>query len=179
MAFGRDIAIRCFHPADFSAQERRHLPAPSLITRITNDVAGADARADGARCSSPDRVASSVFMAVREDGHCPLAVGERAGARGRARVITVRTNAIRDDAGAHDQSTRCCEQIAGCAWRAFGEPDEAARFAIANDDLTLTSLRRAAHGVLFPTIMLVLNVERGAIWLGETASPTATCRSVR
>ena len=39
MAFGRDVRGALFHRVtDFSAQDVAHFGAPSLITRITNDV---------------------------------------------------------------------------------------------------------------------------------------------
>ena len=62
------------------------------------------------------------------------------------------------------------EQITGIrVVRAFvREPDEAERFADANDELTMTSLRAGRlMAFLFPIVVLVLNVSSvAAIWLG-------------
>jgi ATP-binding cassette subfamily B protein len=62
------------------------------------------------------------------------------------------------------------EQITGIrVVRAFiREPDEAERFAHANDELTLTSLRAGRlMAFMFPTVVLVVNVSSvAAIWLG-------------
>ena len=58
MGFGRDVRRDLFHTVmGYSAREVGQFGAPSLITRITNDVhAGAGLRADdAARCSSPRR----------------------------------------------------------------------------------------------------------------------------
>ena len=62
------------------------------------------------------------------------------------------------------------EQITGMrVVRAFvREPDEADRFAYANDELTMTSLRAGRlMAFMFPIVMVVLNVSSvAAIWLG-------------
>jgi len=62
------------------------------------------------------------------------------------------------------------EQITGIrVLRAFvREPHEAERFGMANDDLTLTSLRAGRlMAFMYPTVLLVLNVSSvAAIWLG-------------
>jgi ATP-binding cassette subfamily B protein len=62
------------------------------------------------------------------------------------------------------------EQIAGMrVVRAFvREPDEAERFAEANDELTLVSLRAGRlMAFMFPIVMLILNLSSvAAIWLG-------------
>jgi ATP-binding cassette subfamily B protein len=62
------------------------------------------------------------------------------------------------------------EQITGVrVVRAFvREPEEGERFGLANDELTLTSLRAGRlMAFMFPTVMLVLNVSSAAVlWFG-------------
>jgi ATP-binding cassette subfamily B protein len=62
------------------------------------------------------------------------------------------------------------EQIVGIrVVRAFvREPDEVERFGVANDDLTMTSLRAGRlMALMFPTVMLVMNTSMvAAVWIG-------------
>ena len=171
MGFGRDVRGDLFHRVtDFSAREVDHFGAPSLITRITNDV-------------------QQVQMLVRDDLH---AAGRRADhdrrrrhhgpARGRRPVVAARSSASRllvaerraRRVGGWSRSSALMqeridgvnrvlrEQITGIrVVRAFvREPDEAERFGGVNDDLTETSLRAGRlMAFMFPIVMLfVLNV---------------------
>ena len=85
MAFGRDVRGGLFHRVtDFSAQEVGRFGAPSLITRITNDVTQVQMlvlMSCTLLVAAPITIVGGVFMAVREDGPLSLhAAGQHAGA---------------------------------------------------------------------------------------------------
>ena len=76
------------------------------------------------------------------------------------------------------------EQITGIrVVRAFvREPEEKARFAQANADLTEASLRAGRlMSAMFPTVNLVINLSSVAVlWLGASRDPERSrCRSAR
>ena len=76
------------------------------------------------------------------------------------------------------------EQITGIrVVRAFvREPEETARFAVANDDLTATALRGGRlMSSMFPTVNLLINVSSVAVlWVGAYRGRTrASSRSAR
>jgi ATP-binding cassette, subfamily B, multidrug efflux pump len=177
MAFGRDVRGALFHQVtDFSAQDVAAHGAPSLITRITNDVTQVQIlvlMSCTLLVAAPITIVGGVFFAVREDGPLSLlllvsipvlviCVG----------LVIIRMipqfQVMQERIDRINQVLR--EQITGIrVVRAFvREPDEAARFGEANDDLTLTSLRAGRlMAFMFPTVMLVLNVSSvAAIWLG-------------
>jgi ATP-binding cassette subfamily B protein len=177
MAFGRDVRGALFHRVtDFSAQDVAHYGAPSLITRITNDVTQVQilvVMSCTLLVAAPITIVGGVIMAVREDGPLSLlllvsipvlvvSVG----------LVIVRMvpqfQRMQDRIDRINQILR--EQIAGMrVVRAFvREPDEARRFAEANDELTLVSLRAGRlMAFMFPTVMLILNLSSvAAIWIG-------------
>ncbi|MBK5288196.1 MAG: ABC transporter ATP-binding protein, partial [Acidimicrobiia bacterium] len=177
MAFGRDVRDALFHRVtDFSAQDVSAFGAPSLITRITNDVTQVQVlvlMSCTLLVAAPITIIGGVIMAIREDGSLSLlllvSVPVLVIAVGlvivrmvpQFQVMQVRIDRI-------NEVLR--EQISGMrVVRAFvREPHEANRFGEANDELTMTSLRAGRlMAFMFPTVMLVLNASSvAAIWLG-------------
>lgn len=177
MGFGRDVRGGLFHRVTgFSSREVDHLGAPSLITRITNDVTQVQmlvVMSCTLLVAAPIMAVGGVIMAVREDGPLSLILLVSVPAL----VITVGAVAVRmvpqfqtmqDRIDRINQVLR--DQIAGIrVVRAFvREPVEAQRFAAVNDELTRTSLRAGRlMALLFPLVMLMLNASSvAAIWLG-------------
>ncbi len=177
MAFGRDVRGALFHRVtSFSAQDVSHFGAPSLITRITNDVTQVQIlvlMSCTLLVAAPITIVGGVFLAVREDGPLSLLLLVSVPVL----VISVglvisrmvpQFQVMQERIDRINQILR--EQITGIrVVRAFvREPDEAERFAYANDELTMTSLRAGRlMALLFPTVVLVLNVSSvAAIWLG-------------
>jgi ATP-binding cassette subfamily B protein len=177
MAFGRDVRGALFQRVtDFSAQDVAGFGAPSLITRITNDVTQVQMlvlMSCTLLVAAPITIVGGVIMAVREDGPLSLlllvSVPVLVISIGlvivrmipQFQVMQVRIDRI-------NQVLR--EQITGMrVVRAFvREPHELVRFGHANHDLTLTSLRAGRlMAFMFPTVVLVLNLSSAAaIWLG-------------
>jgi ATP-binding cassette, subfamily B, multidrug efflux pump len=177
MAFGRDVRGALFHRVtDFSAQDVAAFGAPSLITRITNDVTQVQMlvlMSLTLLVAAPITIVGGVIMAVREDGPLSLlllvsvpvllvSVGLII-----SRMIP-QFQAMQEKIDRINQVLR--EQITGMrVVRAFvREPHEAERFAEANDSLTLTSLRAGRlMAMMFPVVVLVINSSSvAAIWLG-------------
>jgi ATP-binding cassette, subfamily B, multidrug efflux pump len=179
MGFGRDVRRSLFHTVtDYSAREVAQFGAPSLITRITNDVQQVQMLVQ-MTCTlliaAPMMVVGGVIMALREDvGLSSLLLVSVPVMVVAVGVVVVRMvpqfqlMQVRIDRV--NQVLR--EQITGIrVVRAFvREPDEEARFGGANDDLTDVSLRAGRlMAFMFPTVLLVLNVSSAAaIWMGGT-----------
>ena len=76
MAFGRDVRGALFHRVtNFSAQDVAHFGAPSLITRITNDVTQVQIlvlMSCTLLVAAPITIVGGVILAVREDGALSL-----------------------------------------------------------------------------------------------------------
>ncbi|MBM3660027.1 MAG: ABC transporter ATP-binding protein [Actinobacteria bacterium] len=177
MAFGRDIRQALFHQVTgFSAQDVARFGAPSLITRITNDVSQIQIlvlMSCTMLLAAPVTIVGGVIMAIREDGPLALiilvAVPVLILALGSviARMIPqFQVMQVRIDR----MNEILREQITGMrVVRAFvREPEESARFGAANDDLTETSLVTGRlMAVMFPTVMLVVNTSSvAAVWIG-------------
>ncbi len=177
MAFGRDVRSSLFHRVtDFSAQEVATFGAPSLITRITNDVQQVQMMVQ-MTCTllvaAPMTVIGGVVMALREDTGLSwillFAVPVLMGA-----ITLVIANMVpqfrmmQDRIDAINRVLR--EQIVGMrVVRAFvREPHESRRFAAVNDELTETSLRAGRlMAFFFPIVLVVLNVSSvAAVWIG-------------
>ncbi|MGH8921737.1 MAG: ABC transporter permease, partial [Actinomycetes bacterium] len=164
MGFGRDVRRGLFHRVtDFSAQEVGQFGAPSLITRITNDVQQVQilvVMVCTLFVAAPIMLIGGVIMAVREDGMLSLVlvVSIPAMLIGLGQVIVrmvPQFQAMQVRLDRVNQVLR--EQITGIrVVRAFvREPEEGERFGVANDDLTLTSLRAGRlMAFMFPTVML-------------------------
>ncbi|MEP7048215.1 MAG: ABC transporter ATP-binding protein [Ilumatobacteraceae bacterium] len=178
MGFGRDVRSGIFHQvSDFSAREMGQFGAPSLITRITNDVQQVQMlvlMTCTLLVAAPITAVGGVVMAIREDGGlswiltvsipvlviCILTVVSRMVPQFRRmqeRIDTV-NRVLR-------------EQITGIrVVRAFvREPAEAQRFGDVNADLTNTALRAGRlQAFFFPIVVLVLNSSSVAVlWFGS------------
>jgi ATP-binding cassette subfamily B protein len=177
MGFGRDVRAGLFHRVTgFSTREVNGFGAPSLITRITNDVQQVQMllfMTCTLLIAAPVTAIGGVILAVREDGGLSLlllvsipvlliAIGLVISRMiPQFRLMQVRIDRV-------NQVLR--EQITGMrVVRAFvREPEEGARFGTANDELTTTSLAAGRlMALMFPTVTIVLNVSSvAAIWLG-------------
>ena len=177
MGFGRDVRGGLFHHVtDFSAQEVAHFGAPSLITRITNDVTQVQMlvlMSCTLLVAAPLTIVGGLIMALREDGPLSLilVVAIPALVISVGIVISRMVPQFQDMQERIDRVNQVLrEQITGMrVVRAFvREPDEAERFGSANADLTATSLRAGRlMAFMFPIVLLVLNVSSvAAIWFG-------------
>jgi len=177
MAFGRDVRGALFHKVTgFAAQDVAQFGAPSLITRITNDVTQVQMlvlMSCTLLIAAPITIVGGVIMAVREDGPLSLlllvSVPVLVVAIG---MIVVRMiplfQVMQDRIDRINEVMR--EQITGMrVVRAFvREDDEAARFGEANGALTTVSLQTGRlMAFMFPIVIAVLNLSSvAAIWFG-------------
>ena len=177
MGFGRDLRRSLFHQiTDYSSREVNHFGAPSLITRITNDVQQVQMLVVmGATMlvAAPITMIGGVFMAIREDVGLStmLLVSVPALAVSIGTVIVRMVPLFRNMQTRIDSINRILrEQIIGIrVVRAFvREPEESIRFEQANTELTDTSIQAGRlMSRMFPTVMFVLNVSMvGAVWIG-------------
>jgi len=179
MGFGRDVRRDLFHRVTgFSTQEVDLLGAPSLITRITNDVQQVQMlvlMSATLLVAAPIMIVGGTIMALREDGPLSLLLLVSIPAL----VLSVGSVVIRLVPQFQQMQERIDsvnrilrEQITGIrVVRAFvREPDESRRFGVANGDLTATSLRAGQlMAFMFPTVLLVLNVSSvAAVWVGAS-----------
>ncbi|MEU3169349.1 ABC transporter ATP-binding protein [Streptosporangium sp. NPDC006930] len=175
--FGRDVRSAVFHQVGgFSAREVSRFGAPSLITRGTNDVQQVQMlvlMTCTMLVAAPIMGIGGIVMALRQDLGlswlmlvCVPVLLVSIG------LITVRMfpqfRAMQDRI---DQVNRVLrEQLTGIrVVRAFvREREETRRFADANAALTETSLRVGRlTALIFPTIMLILNISSVAVmWFG-------------
>ncbi|MFN8052687.1 MAG: ABC transporter ATP-binding protein [Acidimicrobiales bacterium] len=177
MGFGRDVRHALFHQVTgYSAKEINELGAPSLITRITNDVTQVQMlvlMGCTMFVAAPITTVGGVIMALREDvGLSAILVFSipalvlLVGLVVRKMIPTFRLMQTRID----EVNRVLREQITGIrVVRAFvREPAEVARFGSANADLTATSLTAGRlMASMFPSIMIVLNVSTVAVvWIG-------------
>ncbi|MEZ5167594.1 MAG: ABC transporter ATP-binding protein [Acidimicrobiales bacterium] len=177
MGVGHDMRRDLFHQVTgFSAREVGEIGAPSLITRITNDVQQVQmlvVMAVTMLIAAPLTIVIGVIMAVREDAGLSVVIVVSMPA-----AVLLVGNVVRKMVPAFqamqvhiDSVNRVLrEQITGMrVVRAFvREPVEVARFAEANDELTATSLRTGRlMAATFPTVMLTINLASLAVlWLG-------------
>jgi len=177
MGFGRDVRGSLFHKVTgFSTQEVASFGAPSLITRITNDVQQVQMlvlMSCTLLVAAPITIIGGTIMAVREDGRLSLlllvsvpALILSVGSVVVRLVPTFAVMQVRIDRV--NQVLR--EQITGIrVVRAFiREPHEVERFGAANDDLTETSLDAGRlMAFMFPAVLFVLNASSvAAVWFG-------------
>ncbi|MEV0068764.1 MULTISPECIES: ABC transporter ATP-binding protein [unclassified Amycolatopsis] len=177
MSLGRDVRGSVFHRVqDFSAREVGQFGTPSLITRTTNDVQQVQMlvlMTLTLMVSAPIMCVGGILLALNQD--VPLSslllvivpvLGVAVGliiARMRPafRLMQVRIDKI-------NQVMR--EQIMGIrVIRAFVRDErERERFGQANDELLTVSLRVGRlMALMFPTVMLVVNVSSVAVlWFG-------------
>ncbi len=177
MGFGRDVRRDLFHSVTgYSAREVGQFGAPSLITRITNDVQQVQmlvVMATTMMIAAPLTLVIGTIMALQEDLGLSIVLVFSIPAAviilgslvfrmvpqfQKMQLLVDRVNGV------------LREQITGIrVVRAFvREPEETARFATANADLTDTALRAGRiQAAMFPTIMLLINVSSLAvIWIG-------------
>ncbi|MCC6435060.1 MAG: ABC transporter ATP-binding protein [Acidimicrobiales bacterium] len=177
MGFGRDVRARLFHQVNaFSAREVAQFGAPSLITRITNDVQQVQMlvlMTCTMLIAAPITAAGGIVLALRQDLGLSwivfVAIIVLLAAVGTAisrmipqfRLMQERIDRI-------NQVLR--EQLTGVrVLRAFvREPEETERFRVANEALTGTSLRAGRiMAVMFPSVMAVVNLSSVAVlWFG-------------
>ncbi len=177
MGFGRDVRSSLFHAVTaFSTKEVNSFGAPSLITRITNDVQQVQMMVF-LTCTlliaAPITAIGGIVLAIREDGGLSLLLAVSipvlllcvgtviARMVPQYRVMQERIDGV-------NQVLR--EQITGVrVVRAFvREPEETVRFDGRNQDLTVTSLKAGRlMAFMFPTVTIVLNLSSvAALWLG-------------
>jgi ATP-binding cassette subfamily B multidrug efflux pump len=177
MGFGRDVRTALFHRVtDFSAREVNLLGAPSLITRITNDVQQVQMlvlMTCTMVVAAPMTVVFGVFMAMRQDLGMSwlLAVSLPLLMVILSVIISRMVPQFRLMQERLDNINGVLRgQIVGMrVVRAFvREPVETERFHRVNDDLTQTSLKAGRlMALMFPTMMLVVNASSIAvIWFG-------------
>ena len=177
MGFGRDVRASLFaHVGSFSDREVNQFGAPSLITRNTNDVQQVQMlvlMTCTLLVAAPIMCVGGVIMALYEDPglswlllvSVPLLV---------LLIIAIVRKMVpqfRKMQTRIDTINRVLrEQITGIrVVRAFvREPQERQRFSTANQSLTDTALQAGRYQALvFPTVMLVLNVSSVAVlWFG-------------
>ena len=179
MSFGRDVRRDIFEQVNsYSAREVDHFGAPSLITRITNDVQQVQmlvVLACTMMIAAPITMVFGIVFAVREDAGLsvimlvaiPVLIGVLAIIISRM-VPTFQRMQLRVDRV--NEVLR--DQITGIrVVRAFvREPLEVERFAVANDELTRTSLRAGRlMALMFPTVTLFISFSNIAVlWLGAS-----------
>ena len=179
MSFGRDVRTQLFHRVtSFSTREVDQFGAPSLITRITNDVQQVQVLVVmlcTTFIAAPITIVIGMVLAVREDGPLSLilvvAIPVLLVAVGflisrvvpQFQIMQVRIDRV-------NRVLR--EQIVGMrVVRAFvREPLETERFDATNADLTRTAIATSRlMSMMFPTVMLILNVSSvAAVWIAGT-----------
>lgn len=177
MRFGRDLRRDLFSRVNaFSTREVGQFGAPSLITRITNDVQQVQmlvVMTVTLMITAPLTIVIGIILATREDLGLSwvLLISMPAVAIGLGSVVRRMVPAFDLMQIRIDRVNGVLrEQITGVrVVRAFvREPEEAERFAAANDDLTETSLRAGRlMAAMFPTIMFTINAASiGVLWVG-------------
>jgi ATP-binding cassette subfamily B protein len=177
MGFGKEIRASLFHQVtDFSAREVGAFGAPSLITRITNDVQQVQmlvimtcTMAIGA----PITIAVGIVMALREDLGLAviLVVAIPVAFVVLGTIVSQMMPAFQVMQERIDQINRVLrEQITGLrVVRAFvREKQEGERFSEANDDLTVVALKAGRlMSAMFPIVNLIINLASAAVvWIG-------------
>ena len=177
VGFGTDVRQALFHRVTaFSAREVGALGAPSLITRITNDVQQVQMLVNMS-CTmlvgAPITAIGGVIMAMRTDVGLSwiLAVSVPFLTVAIGLVISRLIPQFRIMQTRLDNVNRVLrEQLTGIrVVRAFvREPHETARFAGVNQALTESSLRSGRlMGFFFPVVLLTLNLSSVAVlWFG-------------
>ncbi len=177
MGFGRDLRGAIFHTVGtFSAREVNQFGAPSLITRNTNDVQQVQMlvlMSCTMLVAAPIMCIGGVIMALREDVGLSwlMVVSVPALVVSIGLIISRMVPQFRAMQRRIDVVNKVLrEQITGIrVVRAFvRERHETARFAGANADVTDTALRAGRlMALIFPTVMLILNVSSVAVlWFG-------------
>jgi ATP-binding cassette subfamily B protein len=177
MSFGRDVRSVLFHRVtDFSAREVNQFGAPSLITRITNDVQQVQmlvVMACTFAVAAPITVIGGSILALQQDADLawlvvvalPALVLSVGGVVWRM-IPLFRTMQARIDGA----NLVLREQITGVrVVRAFvREPREVERFGGVNDQLTEVSLQAGRlMALMFPMLLFIINASSVAVlWFG-------------
>jgi len=177
MGFGREVRGSIFRRVtEFSAREISHFGAPSLITRITNDVQQVQlliVMTATMMIAAPLTMVIGTVLAIREDAGLSIvllvAIPIEIVVLGF--IIVRMTPAFQQMQTRIDRvNTVLREQIAGVrVVRAFTrEPEESNRFATVNRELTAVSMRAARlMSATFPTVTLIVNLASVAVlWVG-------------
>jgi ATP-binding cassette subfamily B multidrug efflux pump len=177
MCMGRDVRSELFHRVtDFSTREVGLFGAPSLITRITNDVQQVQmlvVMTCTLAVAAPITVVGGIIMAMQQDIGLSwlLAVSLPALALILALIVRTMVPLFRGMQDRIDDANGVLrEQIMGVrVVRAFvREPEEVQRFGAVNDALTDVSLKAGRlMALMFPTLLFVINTSSVAvIWFG-------------
>jgi ATP-binding cassette subfamily B protein len=177
MGFGRDVRDALFHRSiQLSAREVNQLGAPSLITRVTNDVQQVQllvVMSCTMVLAAPVTVVGGVILALNQDAGLSWLLGLSMPILAIALgiIIGFMVPQFRLMQERLDNVNRVLrEQITGIrVVRAFvREHQEVGRFRVVNDELTGTSLRAGRlMALLFPIVMLVINCSNSAVvWFG-------------
>jgi ATP-binding cassette, subfamily B, multidrug efflux pump len=177
MSFGRDVRGDLFHRVtDFSAREVNHVGAPSLITRITNDVQQVQmlvVMACTLAIAAPITVVGGSVLALQQDVGLSwlVAVSLPALALSVGAIVWRMVPLFRTMQKRIDRANLVLrEQITGIrVVRAFvREPREVERFGGVNDQLTRTSLQAGRlMALMFPMLLLIINASSvGVLWFG-------------
>jgi ATP-binding cassette subfamily B protein len=161
---------------DFSAREVNHFGAPSLITRITNDVQQVQmlvVLACTLAVAAPITVVGGIILALQQDVGLAWLVVIALPALGLSvgTVVWKMIPLFRTMQACIDGANSVLrEQITGIrVVRAFvREPREVERFAAVNDDLTEVSLRAGRlMALMFPMLLFIINASSvGVLWFG-------------
>ncbi|SER91630.1 ATP-binding cassette, subfamily B [Propionibacterium cyclohexanicum] len=174
MGIGRDVRASLFDTVlGYSSQEVNKFGAPSLITRNTNDVQQVQ-QLLLMTCifilGAPITMAGAIVMALREDaGLAWLIVAAMVAlGLGVGFIATRMSPLFAQNQTRIDTINRVLrEQITGIrVIRAFVREDsERKRFNIANLDLTRLGIKIGTlFALLFPLVMLIMNVSTAGVW---------------
>jgi ATP-binding cassette, subfamily B, multidrug efflux pump len=177
MGFGRDVRDALFHRSvQLSAREVNQLGAPSLITRVTNDVQQVQllvVMSCTMVLAAPVTIIGGVFLALRQDSGLAWLLGLSMPVLAIALGVIIgrMVPQFRMMQERLDNVNRVLrEQITGVrVVRAFvREHQETRRFSTVNDQLTTTSLNAGRlMALMFPIVMLVVNCSNSAVvWFG-------------
>ncbi len=177
MGFGRDVRNALFHRSiALSAREVNEISAPSLITRVTNDVQQVQllvVMSCTMVLAAPVTIVGGVILALRQDAGLSwlLGVSMPVLAVSLGIIIGRMIPQFRLMQERLDNVNRVLrEQITGIrVVRAFvRERQEVQRFEVVNDELTGTSLITGRlMALMFPIVMLVINCANSAVvWFG-------------
>ncbi len=178
MGFGRDVRRSLFHQVnDFSSREVAQFGAPSLITRITNDVQQVQMlvlMTCTLLLAAPFTTIGGVVLAMQQDLGLSriLVVAMPILAITLAIIIMSMVPTFRLMQERIDRiNVILREQLTGIrVLRAFvREPEETERFRLANQAVTETALRGGRlQSLMFPTATLFINISSVAVvWFGS------------
>jgi ATP-binding cassette subfamily B protein len=173
MGFGRDVRRSLFHQVnDFSSREVAQFGAPSLITRITNDVQQVQMlvlMTCTLLLAAPFTTVGGVLLAMQQDLGLSriLVVAMPILAITLAIIIMSMVPTFRLMQERIDRiNVILREQLTGIrVLRAFvREPEETERFRLANQAVTETALRGGRlQSLMFPTATLFINISSVAV----------------